>query len=288
MHTYRYILLFLFSLGLVFFTRNTAFSDENCITCHEDPELISEEEQSLFIDFKKFISSIHSQAEISCIDCHSDLINIEDFPHQKNLKSVNCGECHKKAAEEFLESIHSQGKKYSPSVTCADCHGKHDILSPQDMNSRVYATKIAAVCSRCHDDKILAHQYGFLTSRLKTYSNSFHGTASKFGETRVANCASCHGYHDIRQSSDPKSLIHIENLAKTCGKCHAGAGINFTKGKIHMASEKTSNKWAYFVKTLYIILIAGIIFILLIFIITDLAHKLSHKWKVKKIECTES
>ena len=28
----------------------------------------------------------------------------------------------------------------------------------------------------------------------------------------AANCASCHGVHDIRPSSDPKSMIYKDNL----------------------------------------------------------------------------
>jgi hypothetical protein len=137
----------------------------------------------------------------------------------------------------------------------------------------VYTTKVAEVCSRCHDDEALSRQYGFITARLKTYTNSFHGTASKFGETRVANCASCHGFHDIRPSTDSKSMIHPDNLPETCGNCHPGAGANFAKGKIHVVSEKATNKWAYFVKTFYIILIVGIVFVFLAFISVDILHR---------------
>jgi len=382
-------------------------SDEDCLTCHEEPDLKTEKGKSLFIDHEKFLFSVHGQIGISCVDCHSDLKDFEDFPHPEKLKAVNCGECHKKATEEFMESIHKMAliEKESLNVSCADCHGKHDIkskdehssrvfplnlprtcekchlekvktkrggefikqyeksihfraldkaglilsancshchgahgikgvldplsrvsrrniirtcgkchvgierdylegahgkdhvkgikdvpvctdchsehgiFSPQNLSSAVYSTKVAGICSRCHDDEALARQYGFLTARLKTYSSSFHGTASKFGETRVANCASCHGYHDIRPSYDPKSSIHPENLPETCGKCHAGAGTNFTKGKIHAVSKKASNKWAYFVKIFYIILIASIVSVFLVFITVDLFHRLSKKWR---------
>jgi cytochrome c553 len=143
----------------------------------------------------------------------------------------------------------------------------------------VYATNVAGVCSHCHDDEVLSKQYGFRTSRLKTFSSSFHGVASKFGEARVANCASCHGFHGIRPSSDPRSPINAANLARTCGKCHAGAGKNFAKGKIHVISEKTENKGAYFAKIFYIVIIAGLISVFLIFIAADLFHRLRVRWK---------
>lgn len=382
-------------------------ADEDCMICHEDPDLKTEEGKLLFIDYVKFLSSVHGESGISCVGCHSDLQGFEDFPHPEKLKTVSCGECHDKAAEEFKTSIHSEAtiKKDSLIVSCKDCHGKHDIRnkddfdsrvfplnlprtcelchlgkvkrergvefikqyeksihfeglekaglttssncshchgahdikavhhplsqvsrgniigtcgtchvgierdylegvhgkdyakgskdvpvctdchnehdisSPQSLDSRVYATKIAEVCSRCHDDEALSRQYGFLTSRLKTYFGSFHGTASKFGEARVANCASCHGFHDIRPSSDPKSSTHPGNLPETCGNCHPGAGKNFAEGKIHVISEKISNKWAYLVKIFYIILIIVIVSLFLIFIAADIFHRVFRRRK---------
>lgn len=402
MRKVTFLIIFLIIVSIPSFSS----TDEECLVCHGDPDL-KKNGKPLFVARAKFQSSIHGEAGLSCIDCHSDLKGIEDFPHPEKLKAVNCGECHEKIAKKFMESIHNlapikkapllvscadchgkhdikskddissrvhplnitrtcekchlekvksprgvkfikqyeksihfkalekaglivsancshchgahdikgvldslsrvsrrniirtcgkchagikrdylegvHGKEYVKGIkdapVCTDCHGEHDITSPQNLSSRVYATKVARVCSRCHDDEALARQYGFLTARLKTYSNSFHGIASKFGETRVANCSSCHGYHDIRPSSDSKSSINAKNLPETCGKCHAGAGKNFSKGKIHVVSEKASNKWAYFVKIFYIILIVCSIFIFFIFIVADLFHRLSHKWK---------
>ena len=390
----------LFSLSSPFLNQ----SDEDCMVCHEDQELKTDDGKSLYVDSEKFATSIHGAAGFSCVDCHSDLREVEEFPHPTKLKAVSCGECHDDAVKEYQTSIHIQANPEEDccAVTCTDCHGKHDInsttdissrvyplnlpqtceschlervktkrggefikqyeisvhfkalekagltvsancshchgahdiksvndassrvskkniirtcgqchvgierdylegvhgkdyvkgikdipvctdchrehdiISPQDLSSPVYATKVGDVCSRCHDDETLARQYGFLTERLKTYSGSFHGTASKFGETRVANCASCHGIHDIRPSVDPKSSINPKNLPQTCGKCHPGAGENFARGKIHVVSEKTSNKWAYFVKMFYIIMIAAIITVFLVFIAADLFHRLRH------------
>jgi hypothetical protein len=191
-----------------------------------------------------------------------------------------CGRCHVGIEKDYLEGVH--GKDYVRGVkdvpVCNDCHSEHGILSPTDISSRVYATKVAAVCSRCHDDESLGRQYGFLTSRLKTYSASYHGTASKFGETRVANCASCHGFHDIRTSSDPKSPINAANLAATCGQCHPGAGVNFAKGKIHVVSAKTESQGSHVAKIIYIVIIGGLISVFLLFIAADLFHRIRTRW----------
>jgi predicted CXXCH cytochrome family protein len=382
-------------------------ADNDCLTCHGDSGLKTDQGRSLYIDSSVFGASIHGQAGIACVDCHADLRKFIDFPHAAKLKPVDCASCHEAASTEIRGSIHGRphnggnpivvqckdchgrhdirpaedalshtaainipdtclgchlervqtkrgpgfaarykesdhyralskaglslsatcvschgghavrpvddpeskvarrniirtcgtchagierdyldgvhGKDYvkgSQDVpVCTDCHSEHDIRSPENLGSGVYATKVAAVCSRCHDNEKLARQYGLLTSRLKTFSASYHGTASKFGEVRVANCSSCHGHHDIRPSSDPLSSINPANLAATCGTCHPGAGENFSKGKIHVISEKIDNRWAYTVKIVYIVVIAGLISVFLAFIVADLYRRVRLRWK---------
>ncbi len=262
---------------------------KTCEQCHlgqvktkRGPEFVRQYDKSVH-----FIALSRAGLTVSadCSSCHGShsIKSAEDHSSQVTRKNIirTCGRCHVGVERDYLEGVH--GKDYVKGIkdvpVCTDCHNEHDIRSPQDINSLVYATKVASVCSRCHDNETLARQYGLLTSRLKTYSNSFHGTASKFGEIRVANCASCHGFHDIRKSSDPKSPINPKNLPLTCGKCHPGAGINFAKGKIHVISEKTTNKWAYAVKIFYVVMIAGIISVFIIFIAVDLFARLKKAWK---------
>lgn len=260
-----------------------------CEKCHaenvETPrggEFVREYETSVhYLGLKK--SGLVISA--NCSHCHGvhDIRPAHDPASRVARPSIirTCGRCHVGIEKNYREGVH--GKAYlkgSGDVpVCSDCHSEHDIRSPLDLGSRVYATKVAAVCVRCHDDERLARQYGFLTSRLKTYFGSYHGTASKFGESRVANCASCHGFHDIRDSSDPQSSINPANLPQTCGTCHAGAGANFAKGKIHeLPSEMSGNRWAQAVKVFYIALIAVLISAFLLFIAADLFRKVRVQW----------
>jgi hypothetical protein len=261
---------------------------DTCEKCHL--ERIKTKKGPEFI--RKYNESVHYQAleksglglSASCTSCHGghDIQDVASPQSRVSRRNIihTCGRCHVGIERDYLEGVH--GKEYvkgSKDVpVCTDCHSEHDIYSPQDIDSRVYATRVAAVCSRCHDDERLAREYGFLTSRLKTYSNSYHGTASRFGETRVANCASCHGYHDIRPSSDPKSSINPANLSKTCGKCHPGAGTNFAKGKIHVISAKVESKGTYFAKIFYIVVILGVLSVFLIFIASDLFGRWRRRW----------
>jgi predicted CXXCH cytochrome family protein len=265
-----------------------------CSHCHENMNVVLKYNIHAESPYQEYMQSVHGKALFEkglvtfaavCTDCHGvhDVKAAGDPQSRVSRKFIihTCGGCHVGIEKNYLEGVH--GKDYIKGVkdvpVCTDCHSEHGILSPQDLSSRVYATKVAAVCSRCHDDERLARQYGFLTSRLKTYSDSYHGTASKFGETRVANCASCHGFHDIRTSSDPKSPINAVNLSKTCGKYHPGAGTNFAKGKVHVVSTKVENKGAYAAKVFYIIVIAALISVFLIFIAADLFHRIRTQWK---------
>jgi hypothetical protein len=64
-------------------------SDEDCMACHEDPELENAEGKSLYVDSEQFQSSIHGEAGFSCVGCHSDLMDVEDFPHSEKLNPVS-------------------------------------------------------------------------------------------------------------------------------------------------------------------------------------------------------
>jgi len=256
---------------------------DTCENCHLErvrtgrgPDFIRQYNQSAHF---RALEKSGLSLSATCVTCHGghDVRAVKDGRSRVSRKNIirTCGRCHVGIEKNYLDSVH--GKDYikgSADVpVCIDCHNEHNIVSPENLGSRVYATKVAAVCSRCHDDERLARQYGLLTSRLKSYSASYHGTASKFGEIRVANCASCHGFHDIRVSSDPKSMINPANMSKTCGKCHAGAGANFAKGKVHVVSEKTESRGSYVAKVIYMSIIGGMVSIFLIFIAADLYRR---------------
>lgn len=257
-----------------------------CEKCHLGEGITAKE-----ADFvRRYRQSIHFKAldksgltiSATCSHCHGahDTQKVSNPLSPVSRQNIirTCGNCHVGIQHDYLEGVH--GKDYIKGIkdvpVCTDCHSEHDILSPQDFNSKVYATRIAELCVRCHDNLALSRQYGFLTSRMKTYSETFHGTASKFGETRVANCASCHGYHEIRPSSDPQSSIHPANLPRTCGQCHPGASRRFAEGPIHVIpSDVPAPKYraSHLVKNIYILVITLIISIMLIFIVADLGRR---------------
>jgi len=207
-----------------------------CVNCHNDA-------RSRHTSHKRLVPAggSPSQVSASCKSCHGS--------HMSKPLSTACGRCHKAILKEYEESIHgravARGVKSAP--VCTDCHGEHLISAPSSPDSPVYPTRVVATCSKCHASERIEEEYGIPKQRFETYRESYHGVANRFGDVTVANCASCHGSHDIRPSSDPKSSINKKNLPRTCGKCHAGANKSFAKGKIHVVISRSGQPQLYYV-----------------------------------------
>ena len=118
---------------------------------------------------------------------------------------------------------------------CTDCHGIHTIMATSNPNSSVSGQNLSsAACTRCHQGVRLTQEFDVPGNRVSTYLDSYHGLASQGGSLVVANCASCHGVHNILPSSDPRSTINPANLDATCGQCHKGVTQKFTLNKVHV------------------------------------------------------
>jgi cytochrome c7-like protein len=253
-----------------------------CLSCHGDKKLESKHKGMGQADKAvSYLNSVHGLAlekhglSATCSSCHGShkISPLTEFDLQ--IPKM-CGSCHASIFNNYLQGVHGsayqQGNHDVP--ICTDCHGEHRILGPDDPESRANPKQLGAVCTRCHDDMALSRKYGLPLGRLDSYLSSYHGVALELGDLRVANCASCHGFHDIRSSADSLSSIHPGNLAMTCGECHPNAGENFTRGKIHVQDELEDNIGAWLVKKAYLIFIIGLIGGFIAFITVDLfAHR---------------
>ncbi len=240
-----------------------------CLSCHLDnPDVRARVGPSagFVMSYEK---SVHGQAvqngnemAATCIDCHgSHEMRKGSNPASKVAKkniAETCGRCHGDVEEQYMYSIHGEALTagVTASPTCTDCHGEHNILSPKDDRSPVSAKNVSAkVCSPCHASVRLTEKYGLASDRFQSFADSYHGLAGEAGSVQVANCASCHGVHDIKPSSDSTSRISPKNLVRTCGTCHPGANANFAKGSVHVIATSGQDKVLYFVSTSYIFLI---------------------------------
>ena len=240
---------------------------DTCGACHANADFLARHNIPFARPVEAYRLSVHGRAvaagkpAASCSNCHSNhaLFGARDPRSRINHWNVvgTCGTCHTEIAKTYAESVHGQAvQSGAPDApVCTDCHGEHTILAPSEPQSLVNPARVSGVtCGRCHGDERLAQRYNLPADKVLAYRDSYHGLALRAGSQTVANCASCHGVHNILPSSDPRSMIHPSNLARTCGRCHAGAGQSFAIGPVHVRTATTSEhpvvkwiRWAYWV-----------------------------------------
>ena len=107
---------------------------------------------------------------------------------------------------------------------CIDCPGEHLILEPSNSAPGLNAANISTqTWGRWHADARLARLHDLPVDRLPSYAHSFHGLGVRKRTFTAANCASCHGVHEILRSSEPRSTINAANLSKVRSQCQQGA-----------------------------------------------------------------
>src|SRR5579872_5358362 len=224
-----------------------------CITCHQDQA-------------GAYANGVHGQARKSgnegapdCGMCHGSAHELLPPKSQAFRTAVpdTCGMCHTEVVDQFRASVHGQAlaKGITQAPLCTDCHGEHEILKHTNAASPVNEAHIRDTCGSCHGDVMLTRKFGLPSDRLVSFDASFHGLAYKSGNQTVANCASCHGVHNILASSDPKSKINAKNLPATCGQCHPGAGTRFAISQIHVVQGRTEPASVKWVREFYLLLI---------------------------------
>src|SRR5215469_7607616 len=154
---------------------------------------------------------VAAQAGNGCIDCHAT-----------QSGSV------KKAVDESAQSVHRH-----KGMSCETCHGGNsgvrDVSKAHGAGFRgqIRRQDIPQLCGSCHADASQIKQFNpsLRTDQLAQYQTSEHGIKLAAGDPNVAVCTDCHGVHDIRAASDPRSPVYPLNVATTCSRCHADAAL---------------------------------------------------------------
>ncbi len=262
---------------------------DTCAACHSNAEFLSRHQIPFAHPVELYRLSVHGRAvargnnaAATCSDCHGshEIVPARDPQSKINHWNVaaTCGVCHAEITKTYLESIHGQAMRAGAAgaPVCTDCHGEHLILGPKEAASTVNASRVSsATCGRCHGDERLAVRYNLPSDRVPSYADSYHGLALREGSQTVANCASCHGVHNIFPSSDPRSTVNPANLRNTCGACHAGAGESFAIGPVHVqASNGTAHPVVKWIRRIYWILIPLTLGFMVLHNLIDLLSKL--------------
>jgi Cytochrome c3 len=230
-----------------------------------------------------YFDSVHGKAIAKgnakaplCQDCHGNhfvlKVRTPESAVSRFKVAETCGRCHIEIYAQYKTSIHgvALGKGIAEAPSCTGCHGEHKIYSHEDPKSTVYATHVSEQCSKCHSSVSIMSKFGIEAEQVATYKESFHGIANQFGSKRVANCASCHGIHDIRPPEDPLSMVNPKNVPKTCGKCHPNANPNFAVGKMHVDAKKKEAGIIYYVASFFKYLTIGTMLALVAHILLDM------------------
>jgi cytochrome b subunit of formate dehydrogenase len=218
-----------------------------------------------------------NDAAPDCVVCHGSPHETLRPASQQFRQAVpdTCGMCHDEVVREFRQSVH--GKALAAGIRnaplCTDCHGEHAIIPHRQAGSPVSSSNIRGTCAGCHGDLRLSRKFGLPADRVLSFDASYHGLAAKAGSQTVANCASCHGYHNILPSADPRSTINPKNLSSTCGKCHPGAGTRFALGPIHLIAGGKEPAGVRWVRDLYLWMIPVLIGLMFVHNFADWIRK---------------
>jgi cytochrome b subunit of formate dehydrogenase len=246
---------------------------KTCAQCHGKTADMARFRLSQAAPIASYEESVHGQAHARgvtqaavCTDCHGshDLHRATNPASKLYWQTIpsTCGTCHENIRQTFQRSVHggavTAGKRDAP--VCTDCHGEHGIAGVKTEASKVFPSRVAETCGQCHAAERITTKYRLPEHVVETYMDSFHGLAVQMGSVTAANCASCHGAHDILPSSDARSSVHPANLAQTCGKCHAGVTAQVASGQIHSGTQPgLEHRVTGFVRRLYLWLIGLVI-----------------------------
>lgn len=221
----------------------------------------------------------------TCTACHAphDARRSDDPASavSRDRVSATCARCHKAEAAAYATSVHATAVRTGDphAATCVSCHTGHEIRSASDVGAVAETRRRSAVtCASCHGDVRLSARHGFSVTVVADYRGSFHGLATAVGDRRVANCASCHGNHDIRGAADSASRIHPASIGATCGSCHEGARASFARGGVHHTSTARGHSVVDAVRWMYGAMIA----VLISLMVLHNAFDLSRVWRDRR------
>lgn len=164
-----------------------------------------------------FLPMVSLAADNNCVTCHAEWEEGDKAPSKLWTADI-----HKEAG-----------------LSCNDCHGGDPALDDMDMvrKSAGYVGipktgEIPKFCARCHSSPEYMKKFNpaLPVDQLEKYQTSIHGKKLLSGDTKAANCVSCHSVHNIAPAKIPTSTVYPLNLPKTCAHCHADSAYMASYG----------------------------------------------------------
>lgn len=238
----------------------TGQENDVCNDCHEDESM---EVYRYGVRLSLNVTEEHLDGTphegFDCIDCHTDMEGIEEFPHAPRLSLPDCGSCHETSQKTYIEGFFKplQKKGYTSIPNCVDCHGRHKIswkgkprqvcgVCHQDILNQFYDSahwnketgESDVTCVSCHsphhkDEKSNYTKAGWKIQiteycrachqeQVENYDLSNHFKQLKKDNISSPTCSDCHARHKVLSPRDPESLVSVARLDQVCTNCHKG------------------------------------------------------------------
>jgi cytochrome b subunit of formate dehydrogenase len=205
----------------------------DCLRCHDDPKY-DKENTHLKV---RGVAYLDGQENVACAQCHIEIDPSKERACETIESPVDCSICHEEQAADYRISthgtLHAKGDADAP--YCTDCHPKHEMQSRLVPVSPTFSRNVPDLCARCHreGEKAAVRIHADVEDIVGSYVDSIHGKGLlESGLTVTATCSDCHSAHRELPPDDPRSTIHHDNVAETCGQCHHGIKEIF-KTSIH-------------------------------------------------------
>ncbi len=107
------------------------------------------------------------------------------------------------------------------------------------------------------------------------YMKSVHGREALAGNPDSPLCVDCHGIHDIRPASEPRSHVHPANLRRTCGQANSHPGMpgKVASAKIHIGSDRKTSPVLFYIQRILLILVLILLAITILWFIPGFIRK---------------
>jgi hypothetical protein len=202
-----------------------------CQACHGDREFVraaSGQDTTLRLYVTDSILRDTRHGGLPCATCHSS--QARGYPHAAGPRAAPCQTCHEQAGLDWEGSVHARNAaEEGDAPTCVGCHGAHTVYGAEDRRSPTHPLNAAALCGRCHADPGIIGTYFMAPEQAQAreavgrYYQTVHGTAlTNAGLVVSATCNDCHGAHRVLPAEAARSSVNRQNIAATCGGCHAG------------------------------------------------------------------
>ena len=205
-----------------------------CLGCHTNSDLTKNlyngDTWSLVINPDDHAKSVHGQAGLACVQCHTNFgeAHLQDPLRNPGFNAADrrdaslqlytlCQTCHLDQYEKANDSVHSRALAAGnrSAAICTDCHTAHAVRRLTNPATRQLLPDarlwVPQTCAQCH------------SAIYDKYKDSVHGEAlTEASNLDVPTCIDCHGVHNI---GDPTTAAFRLKSPEICARCHTNPDI---------------------------------------------------------------